>query len=67
MFNKAVSGKLERLKENGEVVHSMYDKLVFSRVRELLGGRVRYLITGGAPIAQEVMDFIKVVFSCPMI
>jgi long-chain acyl-CoA synthetase len=45
----------------------MYDKLVFDKIRDLLGGRVKYIITGGAPIAQEVMDFIKVVFSCPII
>lgn len=67
MFNKGLTTKLEHLKDTGEVVHSMYDKLVFSKLRQLLGGRVRYLITGGAPIAQEVMDFIRVVFSCPMI
>jgi long-chain acyl-CoA synthetase len=50
MFNKGLAKKLENLKLTGEVVDSMYDKLVFSKTKELLGGRVRYLITGGAPI-----------------
>ncbi len=50
LFNKGLAKKLENLKQTGEVIDSLYDKLVFSKTKELLGGRVRYLITGGAPI-----------------
>lgn len=29
----------------------MYDNMVFKKIRETLGGKVRYFISGGAPLA----------------
>lgn len=45
----------------------MYDNMVFKKIREILGGKIRYFISGGAPLAQEVMNFIKIVFSAPLV
>lgn len=45
----------------------MYDNMIFKKIRDLLGGKIRYFISGGAPLSQEVMNFIKVVFSAPMV
>ncbi len=44
-----------------------FDKLVFSKVKERLGGRVRLIVTGGAPLARHVEDFLKVCMCCPVI
>ena len=37
--------------------HRLADTLVLSRVREGLGGRVRYMVSGAAPIALETLHF----------
>lgn len=37
--------------------HKIADKLVFSKLRAVFGGRVRYFITGAAPIAPEILEF----------
>ena len=36
------------------------DKVVFYKVKDKLGGRVRLMISGGAPLARHVEDFLKV-------
>ncbi|MEI5102254.1 AMP-dependent synthetase/ligase [Streptomyces sp. PmtG] len=35
------------------------DKALFTLVRQALGGRVRWALTGGAPIAPHVLDFVR--------
>jgi long-chain acyl-CoA synthetase len=42
-----------------EMQHGLYDKLVFSKVREGFGGRLKYSVTGGAAINIEVAEFIS--------
>jgi long-chain acyl-CoA synthetase len=37
--------------------HRIADKLVFSKVREPLGGRLRMPGSGGAPLAKEIIEF----------
>jgi long-chain acyl-CoA synthetase len=37
--------------------HAIADRLVFSKVRTRTGGRVRVLVSGGAPLAKEISDF----------
>jgi long-chain acyl-CoA synthetase len=33
------------------------DRLVFAKIRDSLGGRLRFLVSGSAPIAADVMEF----------
>ena len=44
--------------------NSMWDYLVFRKVQNLLGGRVRVIMSGAAPISPRVLDFLRVAFGC---
>lgn len=40
---------------------------MFKDIRNLTGGQVRIMITGSAPIAGEILTFLKAVFGCPLL
>ncbi|XP_054634808.1 long-chain-fatty-acid--CoA ligase 1a isoform X2 [Dunckerocampus dactyliophorus] len=43
---------------------SMWDKLIFKKVQASLGGRVRLMITGAAPVSPTVLTFLRVALGC---
>lgn len=64
---KALRVKRENYEIDGSITHSIYDKLVFGKIREKFGGKIKYFVTGSAPISKEVGNDIKILFSCPLI
>lgn len=44
--------------------NSIWDKIVFKKVQQSLGGRVRFIITGAAPISTKVLQFLRSAFGC---
>ncbi|XAR54657.1 Long-chain-fatty-acid--CoA ligase [Bertholletia excelsa] len=49
---------------SGKNPSPMWDKLVFNKIKEKLGGRVRYMVSGASPLSPDVMDFLRVCFGC---
>ncbi|GAB4822406.1 hypothetical protein N2152v2_009452 [Parachlorella kessleri] len=45
----------------------IFDSVVFSKVKERLGGRVRLIISGGAPLSRHVEDFLRVCMCCRVV
>lgn len=40
-----------------KVKHAVFDKLLFSKIRTAMGGRVKYAISGGAPLGDRLGHF----------
>jgi len=64
IFQWAYDTKLKRL---GTGVSSpLLDKLVFNKFKDQVGGRLRYIVSGGAPISVETHQFLRVCFGIPV-
>jgi long-chain acyl-CoA synthetase len=66
LFNQAfeVGLKVDRLKSEGKSVplllgvqHALFDRLVFSKIRDRFGGRVRFFISGAAALNRDIAEW----------
>ncbi|KAF2585280.1 hypothetical protein F2Q70_00034981 [Brassica cretica] len=66
MFDSAFSFKYGHMKKGQSHVEAspLCDKLVFSKVKQGLGGNVRIILSGAAPLASHVESFLRVVACC---
>ncbi|KAF8938292.1 hypothetical protein BGZ58_001220 [Dissophora ornata] len=63
----AFSTKLANLKDGKGFTHPFWDRLIFSKVKQALGGNVRMVLTASAPISAEVLGFTRVAFCCEVV
>lgn len=67
LFDTAFQSKRGNLKNNSVNRSYVWDTLVFSQVKARLGGRIRVILSGSAPLQPEIHDFLKVTMSCPVL
>ncbi|XP_057476012.1 long chain acyl-CoA synthetase 6, peroxisomal [Actinidia eriantha] len=61
LFNAAYNAKKQAVL-TGKNPSPMWDRLVFNKIKDKLGGRVRLMISGASPLSPDVMDFLRVCF-----
>ncbi|NWU23070.1 ACSL5 ligase, partial [Dyaphorophyia castanea] len=64
LLNFAVFMKMAEIKQGIIRNDSIWDKLVFKKVQETMGGRVRIMVTGAAPISPSVLTFLRAALGC---
>ncbi|XP_072974428.1 probable CoA ligase CCL6 [Typha angustifolia] len=68
LFQYAYDHKLRNLKRGmkQDEASAFFDKLIFSKISQGLGGRVRLMISGAAPLPRHIEEFMRVT-SCSVL
>ncbi|XP_027729570.1 long-chain-fatty-acid--CoA ligase 3 isoform X2 [Vombatus ursinus] len=64
LFIFAYNYKMEQLSKG--YCTPLCDRFVFRKVRSLLGGNIRVLLCGGAPLSATTQRFMNICFCCPV-
>ncbi|TFY82291.1 hypothetical protein EWM64_g1722 [Hericium alpestre] len=67
IFRRAVAVKLQKLRTTGENTHPLWDRVVFRKIQAVLGGNLKLVTCGSAPITAEVMDFLRIALACDVL
>ncbi|KAL8565051.1 hypothetical protein ACOMHN_003427 [Nucella lapillus] len=67
LFNMAIRNKEGELKRRIIRKDSIWDRIVFKTVQNALGGRVRLITTGSAPLSPKVLSFLRCIVGCPVL
>lgn len=66
IFQIALKTKIYNYENYGILHHAIYDKLFFNKIKDLLGGKLKFLLTGGAPISPEMIKTLAVMTCVPI-
>lgn len=61
LFFAAYNSKMQALKA-GRKPSPVWDRLVFNKIKQKLGGRVRLMCSGASPLSVDVLEFLRVCF-----
>ena len=67
LFHMALNKKIKDFKETGILTNPLLDSLIFKKVRSVLGGRMRFMLVGSAPMDPELMNFLQCSLSCKIV
>lgn len=64
LLNLAVASKVNEMKKGIIRRNSFWDKLIFAKIQDSLGGKVSLMVTGAAPIASPILTFFRAAMGC---
>ena len=64
LFRLAVISKLALIRRGDFSQNTLWDKLIFNKVRRSFGGEVKRVVSSSAPLSREVCRFSRAAFSC---
>ena len=59
IFKKAIEIKMKDYEESGIYKNILFDNLIFKEVKKSLGGRIRFMLVGSAPVDGYLLNFLR--------
>jgi len=67
LISIGINQKINRFRSNASTTSAVWDMMVFAKFRYLLGNRLRFMISGGAPLDPKVHERIQACFCVPLL
>jgi long-chain acyl-CoA synthetase len=67
LFDTAIKVKIENYEKYGTLEHGYYDMIFFNRIRNMFGGELEWMLSGGASLQHEILQAMKVMVKCPLV
>jgi len=64
LFRLAIRSKLALIRRGNFSQNTIWDKIIFNKIRQSFGGQVNRIISSSAPLSPEVCRFSRAAFSC---
>ena len=59
--------KLKDYNETGILKNILFDNLIFRKIRNSFGGRLRFMLVGSAPVEPKILNFLRCALSCEIV
>ena len=67
IFNKALEIKMKDYMEKGVLNNIFWDNIIFNKIKGLMGGKIRFMLIGSAPMDSYILNFLRCVLSCEIV
>jgi len=67
LFEKSLSIKLYNYKKYGKLSHAFFDPVFFNKIKNLLGGKIAFMLSGSAAMKNDILQSLKVMVGCPFV
>ena len=67
LFDKALAMKLYNYENYGKLSHAVFDPIFFNKIKNILGGKVCYMLSGSAAMKNDILQNLKVMIGCPFV
>jgi len=67
LFEMALDIKVNNYEKYGKLDHALYDLIFFNKIRNLMGGELQWMLSGGAPLQRDILLRLKVMVGCPLV
>ncbi|CAF3737100.1 unnamed protein product, partial [Rotaria sordida] len=64
LFRLAIRSKLALIRRGNFSQNTIWDKVIFNKIRQSFGGKINRVISSSAPLSSEVCRFSRAAFSC---
>ncbi|CAH9130507.1 unnamed protein product [Cuscuta epithymum] len=72
LFNLAYKRRMEALEGSwfgiwDKLETRLWDKIIFQKTQKVLGGEIRFMLSGGAPLSEDTQRFMNICIGAPIV